>query len=103
MSNEYGSKPIRNEQTGMNTMTFANELIEKLRNGEIMAINNGSLEDLHIILNTASDEHLEIRGHSKYYGFKEGVWYGDNRTILPTVDISLFFLPTPHETPTNNQ
>jgi len=70
------------------------ELIEKLRNGEIMAINNGSLEDLHNVLNAVSEHNFETRGHSKYYGFEEGVWYGDNRTILPTVDISLFFLPT---------
>lgn len=70
------------------------ELIEKLRNGEIMVINNGSIQDLHNVLNCASHEDVLTRGHSKYYGFKEGVWYGDNRTILPTVDISLFFLPT---------
>jgi hypothetical protein len=73
------------------------ELIEKLRNGEIMAINNGSLEDLHSVLNAASEGQNETRGHSKYYGFKEGVWYGDNSTKLPKFDISLFFLPTPKD------
>jgi len=75
------------------------ELIEKLRNGEIMAINNGSLEDLHDVLNCASHEDVLIRGHSKYYGFEEGVWYGDNSTDLPTVNISSFFLPTPKMIP----
>jgi len=78
-------------------MNINQELVEKLRNGEIMVINNGSLEDLHNVLNAASEEHIETRGHSKYYGFEEGVWYGDNRTILPTVNISSFFLPTPED------
>jgi len=74
-------------------MNINQELVEKLRNGEIMAINNGSLEDLHSVLNAASEEH-ETRGHSKYYGFEEGVWYGDNKTDLPTIPLSDFFLPT---------
>lgn len=75
------------------------ELIEKLRKGEIMVINNGSIKDLHSVLNCASDELIQTRGLYNYYGFEEGDWYGNNSTYLPKVDISSFFLPTPKMIP----
>lgn len=76
-------------------MTFNQELIEKARKGEIAILNDGSVEELQLIVKEAWPTDIPASGDSKYYfadRYKSTNWRFDDQTDLPAHSVKDFFM-----------
>ena len=78
-------------------MKLNKEFIKQLRNGEIAAENNGTLEQLTEVLKAAFlEDTLVPDGYCKYYWkhrYSIYDWGAGNSTTLPTISVSDFYQP----------
>lgn len=77
-------------------MKLNKAFIKQLRNGEIAAENNGTLEQLREVLKEAFPKYHSPRGCFIFYSMDvvyTGEWVGNDKTTLPVKKISDFYEP----------
>ena len=76
-------------------MTKVEELIQKVRDGKVAILNDGTLDQLREILGLCfPDENDEAGGCHKYYESHKANkkhWWSDDTTSLPTVSVKEFY------------